>query len=102
MAKDQKKYPTEFREYVCKLIELDGRKLVDVSNELDISYSTLQKWVAAYRKKQHQAEKEEQSQYLTASEYRELYEAEKRKKLELEEENAILKKAMHIFTQEKK
>ncbi|WP_419881538.1 transposase [Peribacillus sp. B-H-3] len=102
MAKDQKKYPAEFREYVCKLIHLDGRKLVDVSSELDISYSTLQKWIGAYRKKQNQIEKEKQSPYLTASEYKELYEAEKAKKLELEEENDILKKAMHIFTQEKK
>ncbi|RDI36212.1 transposase [Falsibacillus pallidus] len=102
MAKDQKKFPAEFREYVCKLIELDGRKLVDVSKELNISYSTLQKWLGSYRKKRNQAEKEKQSQYLTASEYKELYEAERQKKLDLEEENAILKKAMHIFTQEKK
>ncbi|RYI27931.1 hypothetical protein EVU96_15870 [Bacillus infantis] len=101
MAVNQKKYAPEFREYVTKLIVLDGRKVVDVSRELDIPYHTLQKWTSAFRKKQQADEKEKQNQYLTASEYKEMYEAEKARKLELEEENAILKKAMHIFTQEK-
>lgn len=101
MAEKYKKYPTEFKEYVCKMIVLDGRKIVDVSNELQISYDTLQKWVASYRKRQLEAEKDRQNRLLTASEYKELYEAERLRKLELEEENAILKKAMHIFTQEK-
>jgi transposase len=102
MAKDQKKYPTEFKEYVSKMIVLDGRKLVDVSNELQIPYNTLQKWVASFRKRQQEAEKARQNRLLTASEYKELYEAERLKRLEIEEENTILKKAMHIFTQEKK
>lgn len=101
MAREQRKYPTEFKEYVSKLIVLDGRKLVDVSNELQIPYDTLQKWVSRFRKKQQEAEKAEQDRLLTASEYKALYEAERLKRLEMEEENAILKKAMHIFTQEK-
>jgi transposase len=98
----QKKYPKEFKEFVTKLIVLDGRKMVDVSQELKIPYDTLQKWVSFYRKQQQDAEKSRQNKLLTASEYKELYEAERRKNLEMEEENAILKKAMHIFTQEKK
>lgn len=102
MAEKYKKYPIEFKEYVCKMIVLDGRKIVDVSNELQISYDTLQKWVAAYRKRQQDAENDRQNRLLTASEYKEMYEAERLRKLELEEENTILKKAMHIFTQEKK
>ncbi|MDN3015202.1 transposase [Paenibacillus sp. BSR1-1] len=102
MAKKHKNYPTEFKEYVSKLIVLDGRKQVDVCNELKIPYDTLHKWVSSYRKKQQDAEKAKQDQLLTASEYKELFEAERLKRLEIEEENAILKKAMHIFTQEKK
>jgi|SRR4051812_41741564 transposase len=101
MAKNQKKYPIEFKEYVSKLVVLDGRKQVDICNELKIPYDTLQKWVSAFRKKQQEAEKANQKQLLTASEYKELFEAERLKRLEIEEENAILKKAMHIFTQEK-
>jgi transposase len=98
----QKTYPKEFKEFVTKLIVLDGRKMVDVSQELKIPYDTLQKWVSFYRKQQQEAEKSRQNKLLTASEYKELYEAERRKNLEIEEENAILKKAMHIFMQEKK
>ncbi|HJV31510.1 MAG TPA: transposase [Bacillales bacterium] len=101
MTKNQRKYPTEFKEYVSKMIVLDGRKQIDVSKELQIPYDTLMKWVRAYRKKQQDAEKAQQSQLLTASEYREMYEAERQKRLEAEEECVILKKAMHIFTQEK-
>ena len=102
MAKEQRKYPSEFKEYVSKLIVLDGRKIVDVCKELNIPYDTLQKWVSGFRKKQQEAEKEKQNQLLTASEYKQLYEAERLKRLETEEENTILKKAMHIFTLEKK
>ncbi|MDN3017986.1 transposase [Paenibacillus sp. BSR1-1] len=102
MAKKHKNYPTEFKEYVSKLIVHDGRKQVDVCNELKIPYDTLHKWVSSYRKKQQDAEKAKQDQLLTASEYKELFEAERLKRLEIEEENVILKKAMHIFTQEKK
>lgn len=96
-----KKYPIEFKEYVSKLIILDGRKIVDVSKELNIPYDTLQKWVYTYRKKQKEAEQAKQDQLLTASEYKALFEEERQKRLEAEEESAILKKAMHIFTQEK-
>lgn len=98
----KKSYSPEFREYVVKQILLDGHKIVNVSQKLDIPYDTLQKWVSRYRKKQKEAELQTQSQLLTASEYKEMYESEKRSKLELQEEIDILKKAMHIFTQEKK
>lgn len=101
MAKNQRKYAPEFKEYVSKLIVHDGRKMVDVSKELDIPYDTLQKWVTRFRKKLEEAEKANQNQLLTASEYKELFEAERKSKLDLQEENDILKKAMHIFTQEK-
>jgi transposase len=102
MAGENKKYPIEFKEYVAKLIDKDGRRIVDVSEELNIPYRTIQKWVSKYRSKLREAEKSAQNQLLTASEYKELYEAERREKLDLQEENEILKKAMHIFSQEKK
>jgi transposase len=102
MAEKQKKYPKEFKEYVAKMIVLDGKKLIDISKELQVPYDTLQKWVSKFRKIQQEAENLRQGQLLTASEYKELFEAERLKRLEIEEENLILKKAMHIFTQEKK
>lgn len=102
MAREQKQYPKEFKEYVSKLVVQDGRTMVDLCKELNIPYDTLQKWVAGYRKRLQDAEKAQKDQLLTASEYKELFEAERQKRLEIEEENTILKKAMHIFTQEKK
>lgn len=95
------KYPKEFKEYVCKLIVQDGRKQIDISKELNIPYDTLQKWISSYRKKIKDAESAKQKQLLTASELQDMLEEERAKRVELEEEVAILKKAMHIFTQEK-
>src|SRR5699024_11229018 len=73
-----------------------------ISIKLNIPYGTLRRWVGNYRKKEQEAVKEGQRQLLTATEYKALYEKERKEKLDLEEENEILKKAMHIFTQEEK
>lgn len=96
-----KSYSTEFKAYVTKMVALDGHKMTDLSRELDIPYANIKRWVREYRNKKRQAEKESQNQLLTASEYKDMYEKERQRKLDLEEENDILKKAMHIFTQEK-
>lgn len=101
VAEKNKKYSVEFREYVTKMIILDGHGITETSNNLNIPYGTLKRWVHVYRKKQREAEKEGQRQLLTATEYKEMYEKERQEKLDLEEENEILKKAMHIFTQAK-
>lgn len=96
-----KSYSTELKAYVTKMVVKDGHKMTDLSRELDIPYANIKRWVREYRKKQDQAEKDSQNQLLTASEYKDMYEKERQRKLDLEEENDILKKAMHIFTQEK-
>lgn len=59
----------------------------------------MKNWVQDYRDEQKKAKKQKQNELLTATEYKKLYEKERRSKVELEEENGILKKAMHIFTQ---
>ncbi|MDV2583508.1 transposase [Alkalibacillus haloalkaliphilus] len=97
----KKTYDPAFKEYVVRLVVLDGKKQTDISKELNIPFYTLTKWVSAYRKQQRKSEKDRQNSLLTASEYKEKYEAEKQRALDLEEENEILKKAMHIFTEEK-
>lgn len=101
MADKYKTYSAEFRDYVTKMIVLDGHTLKEMSDKLDIPYGTVKRWVKNYRDKQKKAEKESQNQLLTASEYKELFEKERQSRLDIEEENEILKKAMHIFTQEK-
>ncbi len=102
ILKDERKtYSVEFKEYVSKMVVLDGHKIINVANELKIPYGTLRRWVSAYKKRQQDAEKKAQNQLLTATEYKELYEKERKKNLEFQEENEILKKAMHIFTQKR-
>ncbi|MFG6120814.1 transposase [Thalassobacillus sp. B23F22_16] len=101
MTKKMKSYSSEFKEYVAKMIVLDGHKMTDICHKLNLPYGTVKRWVGSYRDKQKNAEKEEQNQLLTASEYKEMYEKERQEKLEAQEEAEILKKAMHIFTQEK-
>lgn len=101
MAKAKKHWDPEFQQYVSKMIVQDGHSIVNISKELDIPYSTIQKWVRKFRDQQRKETQAAQSQLLTASEYKEMLEKEKQERLELEEENEILKKAMHIFTQEK-
>jgi len=102
LSRKGKQHDPQFREYVAKRIVLDGHKLTDVSRDLGISYYTIQNWVKKFRDDQKKAEKDAQNKLLTASEYKELYEKERQEKIELQEENEIIKKAMHIFTQEKK
>lgn len=94
-------YDSGFKEYVLKLIVQDGRGIVDVSKEFSIPYDTLSKWVRAYRKTEGETVSEAQNQLLTASEYKDLYEAELKEKQDLQEEIEILKKAMHTFSKAK-
>lgn len=102
MGEKYKSYDPAFKDYVVRLVVLDGRKQTDISQELNIPYHTLSNWVSSYREKQKNAEKDRQNSLLTASEYKEKYEAERKRALELEEENEILKKAMRIFTEKRK
>lgn len=71
----------------------DGRKATEVARELDLVPQTLHKWVARY--------KEEQEDSFVGSGNRspkDQVEYEKDKRIrDLEEEVAILKKAMGIF-----
>lgn len=92
-----KKHKTkEYREYVAKLVVEEGRIARDLAHELEIPYSTLLKWVAAY--KEDKATGGKDSKYVTPSELKKIEDAYHKKLRELEEENEILKKAMHIFT----
>lgn len=92
-----KHYEEEYKEYVSKMVVEEGRKATDLAYELEIPYGTLTKWVQAYKKRnQHDGQREK---YVTPKEHEKAL-SQKDKEIErLKEENAILKKAMHIFTQ---
>lgn len=95
------KRPTpEYKEYVCKLVIEEGRKITEVAYELEISYSSLCKWVKAYKEKMNAGNSKEE--YITPKELEKMKKDYEKQMRSLQEENEILKKAMHIFTKSQK
>ena len=92
----KKHHPHEYKEYVAKLVVNERRKISDLAYELEVSHSTIARWVAAYKEKVL-ADNGSQK-YITPKELKKLESDYERKIKALEEENEILKKAMHIFT----
>ena len=90
-----KKITQEYRDYVVKLVVEENRKVTELSYELGIGESSIHRWVKKYRdgKKQENGD----VKYVTPSELKKLEATYEKKLRDLEEENAILKKAMHIF-----
>lgn len=86
----------EYKDYVSKLIVEEGRVAREVAYELEISYSTLCKWVSAYRMKMNSNHSEKE--YITPADLEKLKKKHDKEVQQLKEENEILKKAMHIFT----
>lgn len=100
MDRNYKHYDEGFKRYVAKLVVDDGRRMADIERELGISYPSLQRWVNAYRQEEDEKKKASQEELLTASEYKAKLEASEAARKAAEEENDILKKAMHIFTED--
>jgi transposase len=88
-------YDQEFKDYVSKLVVEEGKKVTEVGMELDISSKTIYRWVKKYRDRI--AVKEKEKGYKTPSEYEEEKKELLKRLKEMEEENAIIKKAAHIF-----
>ena len=93
-----KRYDKEFKLHAVKQVTEQGKTAAQVSRELDIAQQTLSKWIQKY--------KEDQSEPFVGSgnlrsEDKALKDLEKRLR-DLEEENAILKKAMGIFAKDLK
>jgi transposase len=84
------------KQHLIKLVVEEGRKQIDVSREMDISVSSLRRWIREYRNKL-QAEQNVEG-YLTPTEQLKQQRALENEIRELREENEILKKVMHIFS----
>lgn len=97
-----KHYDQEYKQYVSKLIVDEGRVAREVSYELDIPYGTLCRWVQHYKKQKKAGDGSLAEKYITPSEHEKALGVRDKEIRKLKEENEILKKAMHIFTQEKK
>ena len=93
--KQRNKVSKETKEYIVKLIIEEGARVTDLAFKFDIGRSTIHKWVKQYR--EEKAASESGVRYITSKDVAKMQSDYEKKLRDLEEENAILKKAMHIF-----
>ena len=91
MGNARDSYNAEFKRKTVEHMESTGKKPIEICRELNIPRSTLQRWMKQYSS----AAVKEQTQVFV--DYERLKKLEQYTR-ELEEENEILKKAMHFFT----
>lgn len=98
MGQQRKHYSKEFKEETVKYIQQNRKSIPDIAEEINISVNTLNSWMRQYRKF-------EDEPFVGSGNLRESERIMKEKDdliRELEEEVAILKKAMHFFSKDRK
>ncbi|MED2935178.1 transposase [Bacillus wiedmannii] len=89
-----KQYEKEFKRQSVQHILQTGKAVAQVARELGVSVNTLHGWVKKYKE-----EPKIKKQRTFRSKEQKASEIERRIR-DLEEENAILKKAMHFFAKD--
>lgn len=92
------KYNKEFKLEAVKLVTEKGRSVYSVGKDLGVSPKTLYKWIDDFNKHKEEAFPGSGKLRPEDEEIRQL----KRRLADLEEENAILKKATAIFAKHQK
>lgn len=90
MGERRQRYNETFKRETVKYIQSRAKSIVDIAEELNIPVGTLHKWLAKYRSFEDEP----------IADRDELLAAQRRIK-DLEEENAILKKAVHFFNKDR-
>jgi transposase len=93
-----KHFDKEYKTQAARLVVEEGKKVSHLAEELNISPKTLSGWVSTYK---NQRENGFIGSGNVHPDMKFQMDLEKRIK-DLEEENEILKKAMHIFTKNPK
>lgn len=94
MGEIRESYDQDFKRRTIEHMESTEKRPIDVARELDIPKSTLSRWIKQYGS----GAIKEQSQVFV--DYERLKKLEQENK-DLNEENEILKKAMHFFTKDR-
>ncbi len=94
MGEIRESYSKEFKQKTIEHMESTGKTLSEISRELGISKSTLNPWIKQYGSG---AVKEQTQVFVDYDRLKKLEQSNK----ELQEENEILKKAMHFFTKDR-
>lgn len=98
MGEQRKRYNLEFKKETVKYIQERSKSVPQIAEEMGIPAGTLHKWLAKYR--EFPNEPFVGSGNLRESD-KELKEQADRIR-DLEEENEILKKALHFFSKDRK
>lgn len=87
----------EFKQQTVKYIQEQTKSVVEIAQELDIPAKTLHNWLAKYR----QFESEPLASAARIRELEQLLKEKDQRINDVEEELAIVKKAVHIFSKPK-
>lgn len=96
--KKHRNYDSEYKRQTVEYILEERKSVAQVARELDISPNTLHGWVKQYKKTKGEDLQMVGTEPLDERDIREL----QKQIRDLQEENAILKKAMHIFAKDRK
>jgi transposase len=94
MGEHRESYDAEFKRKTIEHMEAAGKKPIEITRELNIPKSTLSSWIKQYGS----VSVPKQTQVFV--DYERMRKLEQMTK-DLQEENEILKKAMHCFTKDR-
>jgi transposase len=93
MGDIRESYDEEFKRKTIEHMESNGKRPTEISRELNIPKSTLSRWIKQYGSG---AEVPQNQVFLDYERLKKLEQLNR----DLQEENEILKKAMHFFTKD--
>lgn len=93
-----KKYDREFKLQTVRLIKEEGKPVAQVSREMGLHENTIYRWLAEFKQDGQNAFPGSGQLKPDDKELRDL----KKRLRDLEEENEILKKAMHYFAKDRR
>ncbi|WP_312886355.1 transposase [Paenibacillus plantarum] len=104
LGEQRQRYNDEFKQQTVKFIQEQTKSVTQIAEELNIPAGTLHQWVAKYRQFESESiatpERLRQLEQLLIEKDRELA-AKDRLIADAQEELAIVKKAVHIFSKPK-
>lgn len=95
---NKRKFSVEYKKEIIKLITEQGKKVSHVAKDIDVNEATVRRWIKEYGEHGNSAFPGSGKLKPDDEEIRLM----KKKMADLEEENAILKKAIRIFTKPEK
>lgn len=97
MNQKRQSYNETFKREAVKYVQEQSKSLPQIAEELGVNPDTLRQWVGKYREFEHEPINHGETLRQQSQVIHDL----QREIEDLKEENAILKKAMHIFSKER-